>query len=359
MRRSRGEGSIYKRKKDGLWVAQYRDGSQKRYIYGKNRQSVADKLKAAMRALQAGTPVEASPEPLREYLPRWRDSVKGTVRERTWGRYEGIVRLHILPEIGDVRLKDLSPADLQDLYKRKLEEGLSPRSVQYIHVTMKKSLGQAEAWGLVFRNVADGATPSKPQKKEMRFLSPEVVRRFLKVAEGERFEVLWHLALTTGMRSGELLGLQWCDIDWKEGEVGVRRTVWKSRSYPPKSKKGYRFIRLTDEVLAKLEALSHLEEAGRFPWIFPTGRGNPITHTNLVKRSFKPLLRRAGLPDIPFHNLRHTCATLLLSRNVNPKIVQEMLGHATISITLDTYSHVLPNMQEGAVRAMEDVLGAE
>jgi len=180
------------------------------------------------------------------------------------------------------------------------------------------------------------------------------VRRLLLAARGERFEALYVLAVSTGMRKGELLGLRWEDADLEGETLRVRRTVRKGVAGPPKSATSVRSIRLTRLAT---EALRGRREGGdRSGWVFPTRNGTPVSDHNLTNRSWWPLLERAGLPRIPFHNLRHTCATLLLQKNVNPKIASEMLGHASISITLDTYSHVLPNMQEGVVRAMGDVL---
>jgi len=353
LRRSRGEGSIYKRK-DGSWVAQYRDGSKKRYLYGKNRKAVADRLREVQKTLSAGGPVEESPVPFGEYLGDWLKATEGSVRKRTFDRYECLVRIHVVPEIGDMRLKDLRPRDLQDLYQKKIREGLSARTVQYVHVTVARALKRAVGWGMLARSVADAVTPPRPQKKEIRGLSPEEVERLLVAARGRRFWEVYLLAVTTGARAGELLGLQWPDIDWGGPSVRIRRTIYEGRVSAPKTARGTRSISLTGAALAALSARREREEGPK--WVFSTSKGTAVQHSNLVRSSFKPLLREAGLPDIPFHSLRHTCATLLLAKNVNPKIVSEMLGHASISIPLDTYSHVLPTMQTGAVAAMEDVL---
>lgn len=170
--------------------------------------------------------------------------------------------------------------------------------------------------------------------------------------EGERFEALYVLAVNTGLRSGELLGLRWEDVDLQSGTVRVRRTVFNGRIEAPKTSKGRRSVRLTR---MSVEALRRIPKTGQ--WVFCTRTGRPVSVHNLHNRSWKPLLRRAGLPDIRFHDLRHTCATLLLTKGVHPKVVQEMLGHSSISVTLDIYSHVLPTMQEKAVEAMEGIFG--
>jgi integrase len=205
--------------------------------------------------------------------------------------------------------------------------------------------------------------------EEIRSLDRGQAKTLLEAAHGNRFEPLYVLAVTTEMRQGELLGLRWDDVDLKNGVVRVRRTLSRHKGHlvlgEPKTKRSRRTVRLTEaavkafkEHLAcqrkQMERLGDLYEDQGL--VFATERGTLVNPANLRKRSFTPHLKKAGLPSIRSHDLRHTCATLLLSRNVNPKNVSEMLGHATIAITIDAYSHVLPNMQESAARALEDTL---
>ncbi|CAA9364014.1 MAG: Integrase, partial [uncultured Chloroflexia bacterium] len=228
---------------------------------------------------------------------------------------------------------------------------------------------QAVKWHMIPRNVAEVVKAPRPSPEEIRPLSRQQTKTMLEVAKEDRFEALYTLAVTTGLRQGELLGLKWEDVGLDEGVVRVRRTLTRHKARlllgEPKTKRSRRTVRLTEGALEALKRHSahqmvqkdrlgdHYEDQGL---VFATQKGTLMNPTNLRKRSFEPLLKKASLPVIRFHDLRHTCATLLLSRNVNPKIVSEMLGHATIAITLDTYSHVLPNMQEGAARALEDTL---
>jgi integrase len=224
--------------------------------------------------------------------------------------------------------------------------------VQIIHATLYKALKQAVKWTLLPGNVADPVDPPKAPKREIKPLNEEQVKRLLKAADGDKLEALYVLAITTGMRSGELLGLQWKDLDLPAGIVQVRRTVFNGRIEAPKTAKGNRSIKLTETSTRALREHERTSE-----WVFCTNAGTTISLHNLHNRSWKPLLVRAALPhNTRFHDLHHTCATLLLTKGVHPKIVQEMLGHSSITITLDTYSHVLPNMQEKAVEAMEDIL---
>jgi integrase len=206
----------------------------------------------------------------------------------------------------------------------------------------------------------------------MRPLSEAEARTFLNTArESEnRFEALYVLAVTTGLRRGELLGLRWDDADLDRGTLRVGRPLvregWRLLVGQTKTRRGRRQVNLTPRTVAALKVhrkgqLEQRVRVGSFyedhGLIFSSEKGTLLSPENLVKRSFKPLLKRAGLPEIRFHDLRHTCATLLLGRGVHPKIVQELLGHATIAMTLDTYSHYLPSMRDQASGAMGDVLG--
>lgn len=282
------------------------------------------------------------------YLDRWLSAISGAVKERTWVRYEVDVRLHIKPLVGGTKLLKLTPLDVQELYRSKLDSGLSPRIV---HATLYKALKQAVRWSLVTKNVAGMATPPRSRKKEIRTLTPEETRRLLKAARGERYEALYVLAMTTGMRQGELLGLKWDDVDLVEGVLRVNRTLWNGETTSPKTASANRSIRLTGMAVEALK-----EKSGEGEWVFSTGSGTPTNRHNLFNRSWRPLLRRTGLPRIPFHNLRHTAATLLLSRDTHPKLVSELLGHADITTTLNTYSHVIPSMGSKTASAMEALL---
>ena len=288
-----------------------------------------------------------------EYLDKWLLTVRDTVRERTWKRGEEVVRLHLIPALGKTRLDRLNALQVQALYRSKLESGLAARTVRMVHTTLHKALKQAVRWSLIPRNVAEAVDPPRERNTEVRPLDEGQVKSLLRAARGERFETLYILAVTTGMRSGELLGLQWGDVDLEAGTLQVRRTVFNGRIEAPKTSKGRRSIRLTQ---TSVEALRERPRASE--WVFCTRTGRPVSVHNVHNRSWKPLLRKAGLPpETRFHDLRHTCATLLLTKGVHPKIVQEMLGHSSISITLDTYSHVMPNMQGEAARAMHSIFG--
>jgi integrase len=374
-KRGNGEGSIYRRK-DGRWVGQYTvytaKGPKYRYIYGKTRAVVAEKLSKAIAARSSGFVSDVGNLTLGEYLDRWlADSLRGTVRASTCERHEINVRVHINPALGNVRLKGLTPAHVRGLHREKLDSGLAPATVRKIHLTLHKALSQAVSDGLIPRNAADVKAP-RPASEEMRPLSEGEARTFLDVARtsGDRFEPLYVLAITTGLRRGELLGLRWEDVELERGPLRVGRSLVREEGRhtvgETKTRRGRRQVNLTPRTVNALKAhrKRQLEERMQLAetykdhgLVFSTSVGTPVNPENLVNRSFKPLLKKAGIPEIRFHNLRHTCATLLLSRGVHPKLVQELLGHATIAMTLDIYSHYLPSMGDQAAEAMGNALG--
>jgi integrase len=374
-RRGNNEGSITKRA-DGRYMARYTvqapAGAKRRTIYGKTRAEVAEKLTKAMADRDGGLIFDAGALTVGEYVARWlSDSVRGTVRVSTFERHEQIIRAHLTPALGRLKLKSLTPAHVRGLISEKLDTGLSPATVRKIHSILHKALSQAVSDGLVPRNAADVKAP-RPTPDEMRPLSESEARAFLDRARGDRFEALYVLAITTGLRRGELLGLRWDDADLGEagGTLRVGRALVREGGRHTlgeiKTKRGRRRVNLTPRTVSALKShrkrqleqriklAGHHEDHGL---IFSSEIGTPINPENLVKRSFKPLLKQAGLPEIRFHDLRHTCATLLLGRGVHPKMVQELLGHATIAMTLDTYSHYLPSMGDQASGAMGDALG--
>jgi integrase len=361
------------RRKDGRWVGQYLvylpSGPKYHYIYGKTRKDVSVKLTKAMADRDKGIVFDDENLTLSDFLGTWlSDCVRGTIRESTFERYESIVQLHITPALGRLRLKALNPARVQSFYRDRLDSGLSPATVQKIHVVLHKALKQAVKWSLIPRNVTEAVTVPRPAPQEMRPLSVDEVRRFLQAASDEPLEALYVLAVHTGMRQGELLALKWNDVDLEAGAVSVRRTLSRVNGHyrlgEPKTKKSRRTVKLTGAAVEALRKhlsrqMEDMERLGDLyrdqELVFASGSGGILNPSNLRQRSFNKLLKKAELPEIRFHDLRHTCATLL-SRNVHPKIVQETLGYANVAITLDTYSHVLPGMGDKATSAMEDVL---
>jgi integrase len=375
-----GEGSIYPHRKNGkkvgyrgAYVVHTTEGPKRRYVSGKDRDEVRRKLTEAMANRDKGIIYDDKNLTVGEYLDRWlSDSVRGTVRESTYSRDKYLVTNHIKPAIGRLKLKNVNALHLQGLYRERLDTGLSGSTVQKIHHVLHKALAQAVRWSLIPRNPADDVKAPTPTSKEMHPLSAPEARKLLTTARGDRLEALYVLAIHTGMRRGELLGLKWGDIELNSSTVRIRRSLTRIDNGrrlalgDTKNKKSRRTVRLTPRAVEALkrhrarQAEEKLKAGDLYrdqDLVFAGQGGGFINPSNLRQRSFAPLLKRAGLPQITFHDLRHTCASLLFQRNVHPKFVQELLGHASVAITLDTYSHMLPGMGGEAADAMGEVLG--
>jgi integrase len=372
-----GEGSIYPHKKNGKKVG-YRgaytvytaEGPKRRYVSGKTREEVRHKLTKAMVDRDGGLIFDAGHLRVGEYLERWlKDSVKGTVRPSTYEVHRHMVEPHIVPALGRLKLKDLNPAHVRSFYREKLDSGLSSATVCKMHSVLRKALKQAVMDGLIPRNPTDTVRPPKIEHKEINPLDGKQTQTLLKAVSGDRLEALYVLAVHTGMREGELLGLKWEDVDLERGVLRLRHALVREGGRvnlgdlkTPKSRRSVRLTHAAAEALRnhlerqleEMERMGSLYQPGGL--VFATESGTLINPSNLRNRSFKPLLKRASLPDICFHDLRHTCATLLFSQGTHPKLVQELLGHATIAMTLDTYSHFLPSMGDQTVMAMEAAL---
>lgn len=371
-RRAHGEGGITQRK-DGRWQGSFpvetSRGRTKRYVYGKSQKEVAEKLYDLRLRYGDGQIYDAEVMKVSEFLAKWLESIRGSVKEKTWISYEGTVRLHIEPEIGGLKLAKLKPLHVQNLYAHKLSSGLSPTSVNNIHRVLRRALNCAVRWGMLTRSVCDLVDPPRPSRREMRTLTTEEVRRLLLATRGDRLEAFYVLAVCTGMRFGELLGLLWEDLDLERNALHLRRQLIRSKD------EGYylgdlkdsdaRRIPLPEEAVNALEIhrKRQLEERMQRArqWkdnglVFCTQIGTPLDQRNLYRRHYKRLLKAAELPDIRFHDLRHTYATLMIADGNNVKTIQRILGHYTASYTLDRYSHVLKEHEDQAAAAVQNLI---
>ncbi len=373
-RRGHNEGTIYK-ESDGRWVAAvdlgYVDGKRRRKkLHGKTRAEVARKLTEALKAHHDGLPLPSGQQTVGGFLDAWLDAVRPSLRARTWTRYEQTLRIHVPGSLRTLQLSRLGPQHLQQLYADRLEHGLAPATVLKLHAVLHHALDQAARWGLAVRNVADLVDAPRVPRREMRTLSPEQAQQFLASADGDPLEALYVLALSTGMRQGEILGLHWRDVDLDSGVARVTGSLARTKSGLTfgETKSGRtRQVALSGLAIDALRRRRALQNQERLHlgeiWedhdlVFPNGVGRPMEARNLLRRSFGPLVERSGVPRIRFHDLRHTAATLLLGRGLHPKIVSEMLGHSQISVTLDLYSHVTPMMHRQAAEAMDAMLTA-
>lgn len=370
-RRSNHEGSIYFREDKGLWCASIQIGYDengkriRKTFYSKLKEELLEKKKLFEAELVKGTYTDSGKTTLENFILNWLNTCcKSSLRPSTYRRYEGIVRQHIIPSIGKLLISKITPLHVQNLYNIKIQNGLTPSSVRYIHAVLHKALSQALKMGLVYRNVADAVDKPKQIKKEMKIWTKEEVEKFLSIARDNKHYTIFLFALCTGMRQGEIMGLQWNDIDLEKEVLHVKRSLsevgGKLIIGEPKTNSSKRLISLPKILITEL--LRHKEKQIQkgfidVKWVFCDSNGNPLRASNIVNRYFKPMIKKAGLSNIRFHDQRHIHSTLLLEQGVNPKLVQERLGHSTITLTLNTYSHVLPNMQKQVAKELDVIFG--
>jgi integrase len=367
-RRGYGDGSVYPRK-DGRWVSYIRlpDG-RKKFFTGPEK-VVRARLLEAQHQAQAGQLVLGRDQPLCLYLERWlADAVRHSVRPKTYENYDLCVR-RLLPYLGRVRVRALAPEQIQHALGALLEQGLAPRTVRQVHMVLRRALKQAVLWRMLASNPSDAVKPPRAIRKELRILNEEEVRRLIAITNGTRQHALWVLLATTGCRLGEALGLRWTDIDFQSSTASIRRALQLQRGIgltfvEPKTARSRRTVPLPAETLAVLaehrrDRDKDRAQAGEL-WqetdlVFTTPIGGPRNPRNLTA-PFHIALKRAGLPRVRIHDLRHSAATHLLTKGVHPKVVQDLLGHSTIAITLDTYSHVMPALAKDASAVMSSLI---
>lgn len=353
-RRGRGEGAVFQRG-DGLWCARSpRLDGVARSFYGKTKSDALAKL----RQHKPGDAV-AGQITVGDYLTTWLNGAAANkVQRATLDRY-GLVVRKIAPLIGAVQLAKLLPGHVETMYTDLAASGESARGRQMAGVVLGTALRHAVRLKLIPTNPVNDIPKPRPAKKEMRVWTAEQVKAFLAAASSSRLYALYVLAVTTGMRCGELFGLQWGDIDFATGHLSVQRTLEEIRGrFQLKEPKTAGSRRRIDLPRVAVDALIVHKQFGNTSavQVFCDRQGGFLRRSNVQRRSFRKLTRAAGLPPIRFHDLRHTAATLLLATGENPKVVSERLGHAGVEITLDTYAHVLPTMQAAAVRRIDAML---
>jgi len=375
------KGDGISKRKDGLYVGRVvvhtPGGPKRKAVYGRKYGEVEKKLNALRADADRGIVFDADSLKAGEWLESWlSDCLKplvdaGKMAHSTYVRYRGIVDKHLKPALGHRKLKDVTRAEVRKLYAAK-GETLSPRSVDYIHVTLQTALSRAVRDDLIPRNVAEGERPRSSRDRrsdDVKALSPVQVRALLDAARGMRNEALYVVALHTGLRQGELLGLKWSDVG--AGNVSVRRALkvtGRGLDFgPTKNKASRRSVPLNRTAAGALKAHRVRQSEERIAartWrdtdlVFPNRVGKPADHNNLYYREYKPLLKRAGLDreGFTFHALRHTYATALFARGEHPKRVQSLLGHSSITQTMDTYSHLIDDIGGDAVNGLDEAFG--
>lgn len=365
-RRGHGEGSIHLRE-DGRWCASvdlgWINGKRRRkYVYGKTRKEVADKLKVIHRDLGAGLDITTDRQTVKVFLERWLSEVVSQRNKvRTYEGYERIVELYLNPAIGHIPIGKLTPQHVQRLVNDLAGKGLAPNTVRNARAVLRRALNQALKWGLVSRNVATLVDTPRIEQQEMSPLNEKQARALLRALKGDRLEALYVLTLSLGLRRGEVLGLRWADLDFDAGTIRVVQTVQRTRTkgliiVPPKTKSSIRRLSIPPFAVKKLRTHRERQNGVDNPHglIFVSTVGTPLEPDN-VTHHFKTILKKAKLPDtIRLHDLRHSCATFLLAQGVAPRVVMEYLGHDQISTTMNIYAHVMPeNLKEAAARMGE------
>jgi integrase len=368
-RRGRGEGSIYQ-EADGRWVATislgYRENGRRRRrkVTGKTKSQVQERLRKLLNESAAGINVDSNTLTVAEYLDQWRETTASrSVRPGTLARYEQLIRLRIRPHLGGVRLSKLTPCHVERFFTDLENAGVSARGQQMAGNVLGRALKDAVRLRLISSNPVRDVVKPKPAKPKIHVWDNEQVTAFLKVAKKDRLYALYVTAVTTGMRLGELFALQWEDVSWEDSCVRVQRSLEELQGRltlkEPKSPRARRRIDLPKFTVDALHEHRKrmLAEGHRSKPVFCDSDGGWLRGPNFTRRSFRPLIKEAKLPQIRFHDLRHTHATILLLANVHPKIVSERLGHASIELTLNTYSHALPTMQKDAAEKLDGVFG--
>jgi integrase len=367
-------GSIIKRSENSYRVmVSYTNEFGKRVQVTKTAPSPtkAEKLKTALLAeIDKGTFVKPSKLTVKVYLEQWLDGqVRSTVGDGTQELYTYLCKKHIIPALGDIALGNLRPQHIQKLYSDKLIEGLSPRTVQLLHVALHKSLKCATRTGLLVRNPMDVVDQPKVERHEMKTMTEDNIKLFLDKARNGDYYSLFFTLLFTGVRRGEALSLRWGDIDLLGAKLSVNRTMQFINNQvsfkAPKTKSSRRQIDLSPATCAVLrlhrEKMNGTREYMGLPLptngdlVFSHANGEPLL-PNSVTHAWIKLRRRCNLDDVSLHGARHSHATILLKSGVSPKVIQERLGHASFSTTMNLYAHVSPGMQKAAANRFDDMV---
>ena len=364
-RRGRGEGSIFQRA-DGKWGCAISGGYEadgrrrRRVILGKTKDDVQQQLMK----LQLKSPTSQASDvrrmTLAQYLEQWLDTdAKTRCRERTLENHQRAVRREIVPCLGRTLLTKLSAMQIQLMLSEMEDAGRSAFVRNNLRKTMNRALNRAVQLGYLAQNPCSLVGAAHLPFRPMKLLTPQDAIALLDAAKADRLYALYVVAINSGMRQGELFGLQWTDIDLEAGLLTVQRALdRKGKEGETKTGRGRRPIDLPNRAVEALRAhQEHMKQEGHgSKLVFCDTQGGPLRNPNVIRRSFRPILERAGLPRMRFHDLRHAHASLLLLMGESPKVVQERLGHAKIELTLGTYSHLLPGIQRAAADRLDALL---
>jgi len=359
-KRANHEGTFTKRK-DGKWMGRIQIDGKRYCFYGSTRNEVSKKVEEAKSRHNSGAEIQPNNYTVEEWASFWLNNyIKLQVRENTFLKHVTNVNKHILPTLGEIPLQKLSIIHIQQLIKQKLEAGLSPSTVKIIRNTINAIMRYAVEVGIIVKNPVSSISVKNAPRKEIDTLSAEQIKYLLSEATGHKLYPALLILVTTGLRRSELCGLKWEDINWEQKAICIQRSIVKLGGYDirihdTKTGTSRRLIPLHETVVEVLKQYQQ-EQYPKREFIFSRPDGQPL-YPEVIYDFLKSLGKRLGMPYINVHMLRHTCATLLLQVGENPKIVQELLGHSSIKVTLDIYSHVIPSMKKSAVDKLANIIG--
>jgi integrase len=360
-RRANGEGTIGKRK-DGTYYGSIRLGGEYQWCYGRTRKEVADKLRALRQKYEQGVSPAADKVTVAAFIERWLDEVVW-IRNKpsTYTSYSQVVYTHIIPHLGKIPLTALRPDHVQALINQLTEAKKAPRTIRNVRAVLRQALSQAVRWRYVTYNAATLVETPQAEQYKVQPLTKAEARQLLNTVKGHRLEVLYLLALTLGLREGELLGLLLSSIDLDRASVKVDGALIRSGKTliraAPKTKSSIRTLPLPASLIPHLKA--HIErQKEQFAdslWLFTNESGGPLSRFTLLDQ-FQALLKKAELRKMRFHDLRHSCATFLIARGEHPRTVMDILGHSQISTTMNIYGHILDGTRTAAIAGLDDYL---
>ena len=368
-KRLNNEGTIYYREDRKQWCAQVSLDGRRLTKYARSQRECRDWVKETQTKIGFGLTFSGTQVTLAKFMVNWLDGKELSNRPQTVSAYRALVRQHIMPLMGEMRLQDIQPAHLKQLYLSKKEEGRGARTVQVIHMVMHAVLRQAVKEGILGRNPADAVQRPKVETAERHILTEEQAQQLIIATENTRYGMLIYMALVTGMREGELLGLKWSDLDWTKGQLYIQRQLQMKKvngsvMVPPKTKAGVRHIKLGPGTLGRLashrEQQELMKNCNQARWvenglIFPNTLGKPMSSKTMYLE-YKRLLKEIGLPDITFHALRHTALSIMLDMGTPVNTVQKWAGHSKASVTTDTYGHSMAHAENAVAARLEELL---